>query len=317
MHLFPSYNFRRPDTIKDTLYVITTVFNPHRYRSRWKLYKEFEKYVLASDEAHLVTIECTFGEREKVLLESISHKHTVVHVQTTHELWLKENCINRAIQALPENWKYMAWIDADIKFARPDWVGETLHKLQHYDVVQMFSEAIDLGPNYEVLNKHKGFVWSYTNQRKVDKTYSGWHPGFAWAATRRYINTVGGLFEHSILGAGDRNMATALIGRLEDSIPLGLHCGYMEELNIWAERAALIKKNIGFMEGVLLHYWHGAKKHRRYKERWQILIENQYNPKNDLKKDWQGIFQLTEHNPKLRDEIRGYFSQRNEDSIDL
>jgi hypothetical protein len=36
-------------------------------------------------------------------------------------------------------------------FLRPNWVGECIHKLQHYSFLQMFSHARDLGPNYEML----------------------------------------------------------------------------------------------------------------------------------------------------------------------
>src|SRR6202035_3379899 len=45
--------------------------------------------------------------------------------------------------------KYVAWIDADVKFNRPDWAQETMQLLQHYDVLQMFSHAQDVGPDYE------------------------------------------------------------------------------------------------------------------------------------------------------------------------
>jgi hypothetical protein len=318
MQLQTNTTFTRPDFVDETLYVITTVFNPHRYRSRWKLYKAFEKYVLDSFQAHLVTIECTYGNRAQALVQQQSEKHTVIHVQTSAELWIKENLINLAISRLPADWKYVAWIDADVTFARPDWVGEAIQRLQHWHVVQMFSQAADLGPDYQVLKIHNGFVKCYREEMKPAKSYSNWHPGFAWAARREYIDTVGGLIDFSILGAADRNMATALIGRLDDSIPPGLHANYVKQLRIWACRAAKVEKNIGYMEGLLLHYWHGAKKHRKYKERWQILIEEQYDPEQDLKKDWQGVWQISRcTTPVLRDSIRAYFGQRNEDSIDL
>jgi flagellar basal body-associated protein FliL len=37
----------------------------------------------------------------------------------------------------------------------------------------------------------------------------------------------------------------------------------------------------------------------------------------DLKRDCQGLFQLEDNKIELRDAIRRYFRQRNEDSIDL
>jgi hypothetical protein len=317
-HDFQHGFFTRPDIVTAPLYVITPIFNPVRFRQRWKLYEDFERYVLMNDQAVLVTIECSFGNREQVLKTQPDAKHIYIHVTTKNEIWIKENLINLAIQRLPEDWQYCAWVDADIRFARPDWVGETIQQLQHYDLVQMFSEAIDLNPNYTTgPSRHKGFAYCYKNDANPGKSYSSWHPGFAWAATKHYINTVGQLIECSILGAGDRNMATSVIGRLEDSIPTGLKSSYVDKLKIWQERATAINKNIGFVEGTLWHYWHGTKANRKYRERWQILIENQYCPDTDLKKDWQGLWQLTTKNIKLRDQIRQYFRERNEDSIDI
>jgi hypothetical protein len=46
----------------DRLYVLTAISNPRRFASRYKLYREFEKYVQASG-ATLITIEAGFGER--------------------------------------------------------------------------------------------------------------------------------------------------------------------------------------------------------------------------------------------------------------
>ncbi|MEO6305473.1 MAG: hypothetical protein ABIP51_20085 [Bacteroidia bacterium] len=324
--------FHRPDSIKDKLYIVTPIFNPQRYRSRWKLYKEFEKYILSYDEAHLVTIECTFGAREKVLVEQISDKHTVIYVNTKHEMWLKENLINKAIQYLPEDWKYVAWIDADTKFARPDIVGETLQKLQHYDFVQLFSHAVDLSPTYEILKSHSGFMYCYKNgipnlHKRICLPYNEddgstgayWHPGFAWACTRTAFDHVGGLIDWGVLGGGDMFMAYALIGRLKGKMmPTSLGKGGIAALEEWQNRCEkFIKRNVGYIDGLLLHYWHGKKVDRKYKDRGQILIETKFEPSIDLKKDWQGIYTLTDRSFELRDGIRDYFKQRNEDSIDI
>ena len=73
--------------------------------------------------------------------------------------------------------------------------------------------------------------------------------------------------------------------------------------------------------GTVLHTWHGKKADRKYYDRWQILVTNDYQPYHDLKKNSYGLFQLnddgTERFVRLRDQLRGYFRVRNEDSIDL
>lgn len=331
-HIHPEQDqstFSRQDCVKETLYVITPIFNPKRFRSRWKLYKNFEKYILDSKQAHLVTIECTYGHREKCITRKESPNHTVIHVKTNSEIWLKENLINLAIQRLPENWKYVAWIDADIMFARQDWVGETIQKLQHYQFVQMFSQAVDLSPKYEIIKQHYGFMYCYVNHipnknRRMALPYYDsddavyWHPGFAWAARREAIDAVGGLVDWSILGGGDMFMAYALIGQLNPkSLPKSLGKSGLRLLKEWQARAEkYIKRNVGYVDGLLLHNWHGKKKDRKYKDRGQILTDAKFDPELDLKKDWQGLYQLTDRSLELRDNSREYFSQRNEDSID-
>ena len=71
------------------------------------------------------------------------------------------------------------------------------------------------------------------------------------------------------------------------------------------------------VSGTVNHYWHGSKQHRRYQDRWKILVGDGYDPELDIKYDFQGVLQLTGRNIKLRDDLIQYFNVRNEDSIDL
>src|SRR4051812_17323789 len=118
-----------------TLHVVTAISNPERFRSRYNLYKNFEKHVTDAG-GELTTVELAFGNRPYVITDANNPKD--VQVRTSCQIWHKENLLNLGISRLPRNWEYVAWVDADIMFARPDWVEETLHQLQHFHVVQMF-----------------------------------------------------------------------------------------------------------------------------------------------------------------------------------
>jgi hypothetical protein len=331
---------------KNKLYVVTAIINPCRYQTRYRLYVDFAKMVEDSGGV-LYTVECAFGNRPHEVTQKDNARH--VQIRTKSEVWHKENMLNIGISRLPPDWEYVAWVDADVMWARPDWVKETLQQLQHYHVVQMFSVAQDLGPNSEPINLHKGFVYQYqqlgdpfdlnqTWDQAIDdfiahrakqfaltcyagetkKGIESWHPGFAWAARREAIDALGGLVDWAILGAADRHMAYALIGRCAKSIPGGVQGTYRRLLMEWEQRAEkYIRRNIGFVPGMLLHRWHGNKSQRRYQDRWNIVIKHKFDPELDLKKDWQGLWQLTEKNRDLRDDLRHYFRMRNEDSIDL
>jgi len=302
--------------VDTTLYVVTAVFNPHRYRSRIKLYRDFEKYVNDAG-AKLVTVELALGQRDFVVTEEDDPWD--LRLRTNAELWHKERMLNLGIQRLPEDWRYVAWIDADVVFARPDWVEETVHLLQHYPVLQLFSMATDLSPRYEPLKTHTGVIYAYQEGLMCDhRHYEHFHPGFAWAARRDALNDLGGLFDTAILGSADRHMALSFIECVEKSYPKGISKGYWEALDLWQKRSKkYIRKNVGYMPGLILHQWHGKKVDRRYSDRWKILVKHQFDPEFDLKFDTQGLYQHTGRNPQLAYDIRRYFMARHEDSIDV
>lgn len=320
--------------IPEVLDVVAVISNPCRYESRYNLYRAWERYVRYSG-ARLTTVELAYGNRPFEITtanKSFDNQDdelpqpgagSVQHIQlrTGHELWHKENMVNVGIARLPRDWKYVAWVDADVVFARPDWVQETLQQLQHYAVVQMFTHSLNLKPNYEAMGSpRKSFMAAYRDGDPLGgDSYSGLpHPGFAWAARRDAVNMLGGLLDTAILGSADLHMARALVGDVERGLPQGISAGYVEALTTWQDRALRhIQGNVGAMEGLCLHYWHGKRVDRRYNDRWKVLVDTQYDPEFDLKRDWQQLWQMTDRNAQLRDGIRRYFRARNEDSIDL
>jgi hypothetical protein len=349
------------DVIDEPLHVVTCITNTVRYKSRWKLYRDFQRHVRESG-AILHTVEAAFGERDWALEEHAVHDgspnmpwksagppnvpnqghgvYTQLRMDHLQEIWLKENLLNIGVSRLPANWKYVAFIDADVLFTRPDWVSETLHQLQHYHVVQMFSDAIDLFPDGSPQPgvQQKGHAWCHVHgilndavntktdaygpkDTKLSVSMKGGtmyrHPGFAWAWRREAFNAVGGLMDKVILGSADWHMAWGLLGRIEETISRPLTDDYRKMCMLWQRRAVEhIKYNVGYVAGTIMHQWHGPKRARGYATRWKILADNHYQPSMDVKNDWQGILRLTDTKPRLRDQCRQYFRQRNEDSID-
>ena len=129
----------------DKLHVVTAIINPQRFRSRYDLFRAFEHRVDTSS-AVLHVVEVAFGGRhfEITRPDNPNHLQLRIHME---ELWHKENSLNLliadVIRRIPQA-KYFAWVDADVQFARADWAQETLHQLQHYHVVQMWSMCQDL-----------------------------------------------------------------------------------------------------------------------------------------------------------------------------
>lgn len=312
-------------------YVITVISNPVRYKSRYNLFKKFEEH-MATIGAKLVIVEQAFGNRPFVLTERDNPFH--IQLRTDQELWHKENMINIGIQHLCQidpDWKYVAWVDADVHFQRNDIILETAQQLQHYDIVQMFSAAIDLDPDQNPLQTHRGFVYQYfkndheSPQIHGEGGYYGaekevfWHPGYAWAARRSMIDRVP-LYDKAILGAGDHHMALALIGCADRSLPGNVSQAYKDSVMNWQEMAdKQIHRNVGYVNGTVTHYWHGSKKNRKYVERWKILVDTKFDPYRDIIRDAQGLYRLNpvlgDKSIKLRDKLRKYIRQRSEDCI--
>lgn len=310
----------------DKLYVISVISNPVRYRSRYALYQRFAKHMQDSG-AILYTVELAFGERPFEITSGDCAQH--IQVRSNQEFWHKENLINIGLSRLPADAKYIAWIDADVMFVRPDWVQETIHELQHYRMIQMFSHAQDVGPDFQPMQMHTGFVYNYkncgssTDMRKtcLDEQVANvtGHPGYAWAARRETIDQLGGLLDFAVLGSGDNHMARSLAGMIDTTFYTGMTDNYRILLLQWQARCKqVVNGNFGYLKTTINHYWHGKKRDRGYVDRWKILARNNYDPIADLRRDSQGLYLLDfDAKPQFRDDLMQYFRSRNEDSIDL
>lgn len=318
----------------NTLHVIAVISNPVRFHSRYRLYRQFAEKMADAENVILHTVEVAFGDRHFEVTDPANPLH--LQLRTDCEIWHKENMINlgvaQVLRTHPDA-QYIAWIDADIEFARPDWAQEALHQLQHHAIVQLWSTAIDLGPNHETIGQAKSFasyhVAGMTPGPDISK-YGYWHSGYAWAARRETLDTLGGLIDYAILGSADFYMAWALRGSLSGhlyndvaSLPhrqKGFTKGYIEKLFQWQMRAARLKGDIGCVDGTVLHGFHGRKKQRQYNSRENILINGDFDPNRDLVRDAQGLFRLVLEEPRqirMRDDLRAYFRSRSEDSIDV
>jgi hypothetical protein len=306
----------------DLLHVVTAVANPMRWQSRIRLYRDFARHMLESG-VKLTVVECAFGERPHELGDDPHITHIPVRASARALVWNKEALLNIGIARLPADARYIATLDADIAFSRADWASETVHALQHYHVVQPWSDCYDLGPNGDHMAVHRAFCRLVHEGKPIVQGprcgpgtgYQFGHPGYAWAWTRQSLDWVGGLIETAAIGSADHHMSLALIGRVADSVPADIPRAYAAPLAQWQERAMRhIAGNIGYVPGTIRHFWHGPKAKRAYVERWSILTKYGFDPATDLKRNGGGVLELAANKPGLRDDIDRYFRSRDEDS---
>ncbi len=186
-----------------------------------------------------------------------------------------------------------------------------------------------------MFNKYKSFCWSQVHDIPRENPSHGYygalgkdgvvyyhHPGFAWAARKESLNKLGGLIDWAVVGEADNTMAKALVGEVEDTFYPGASYNYNNFGLDWQFRALkYIRKNIGYINGTLVHRFHGPKAKRQYWTRRKILSDTGFDPTIHIKKDWQGLWQLEDRGDdnsiKLRDAIRSYFLSRDEDNPNL
>ena len=68
-----------------------------------------------------------------------------------------------------------------------------------------------------------------------------------------------------------------------------------------------------YIEGILIHYWHGTRAARNYFNRNKILLENSFDPYADLTYNNDKLLQYKKQGTKLEKDLEEYFIQRNED----
>lgn len=296
--------------IDDTLHCIMVISNPCQYKRRYKLAEQFKWRMAAEPNVKLYVVELSYDS-----VFHVTNPNNPRHLQIdtrTPPLWVKENLINIGVrQLLPKSWKAFAWIDADIEFESAHWADDTLKILNgSSDVVQLFSHCIDMNAAQEPMNTFTSFAYQHCHTGR--KQF--WHPGFAWAMTRKAYDRIGSVFEYNILGAGDNTFAKSLLGFGPSSLKPKNSKGFKEAVKEYQERVRTLR--LGYVPGIIRHFYHGSKKNRGYMDRWKILIKHQYDPRKHIVKLSNGLIAPSENCPQeLLDDIRKYFESRKEDDV--
>lgn len=334
---------------EQTLHVVSPYSNPFRWNTRRNLYNDFRQQMAVTPNVEFHAAELAYGDRP---FEVTGTHPNDIQFRANAELFHKENIINEAFKKF--DWEYGAYSDGDFTFTRNDWALEAIHMLQHYDFVQLFSTYTELSaktyggsqpykpvsssfaaayiangyklpPNNSTHADERGFFLAngtggYSVPQPKTEGGAAWTSigamGGAWAFRRSAFEQVGGLLDQAILGHGDWFMAFGLVGshtqgRIASS---AFHPHYTAMIEEWQNRAFELKKNIGCVDQFAVHHFHGAMANRKYGSRDQILVKHKFDPVADIKRNAQGIYELTGNKPALRDAIRQYFIERDEDN---
>ena len=305
------------------LWAVTTYFNPAGYRNKLNNHRRF-RAELARVGVPLLAMELAFGAQRFSLRRTDAD--ALVRLRGQDVLWQKERLLNLSLRHLPDDCDKVAWLDGDVLFVNPAWPEETSRLLEQHPVVQPYSHCVRLlrdefscdpltlpfGMNERQLFYGMGFgVFAKGRSRLKDYFTSG-HTGFAWAA-RRSLLEKHGFYDANLFCHGDYDMASAMYQNLnywsmEKFGPRG-----KAHVRRWARPfGADVKGRVAFVDGFLLHLWHGNLKDRLYD--LHVDGSRDFDPDHHLAVDAEtGLYRWTESTPeRMRRWSADYYAVRKE-----
>lgn len=305
---------------KRPLWVITCYFNPSGYASIKRNYDRFIAEMKRSG-VPVKTVELSYTGNFVIT------GHHVIHVHAKDAMWHKERLLNIALYSLPKTCKYVAWVDADITFLNENWVADTIAKfngLRSHAVVQLFEQVQMLDPVGNFYKSAYGYAFSHATGFVIDPCNDRYpyqnpdnhkHTGFAWAARISYLKAIGGFYDKHIMGGGDYQMALGFYGHFNDPWYERFIGEFKKDLVEWSRKChQIIQGNVGYVQGGILHHWHGHADDRNYIDRTKILNEYEYDPNVDIKLNRDDVWEWATHKHGLHAAVKAYFNKRNDDA---
>lgn len=319
-----------PRELSGSLWGITSFFMPVKTDIKIENYHRFRDST-KNQGLKLLTVELAFDDEPFCLKADDADILVQIRGGSRHRLWQKEALLNIALQRLPADCDKVAWIDCDVIFKNDAWVNDVGELLEKYNVLQLFSrvaflpseqfdmdlDLLDQGQQEGRKMYGKVFNIVKAGAGAVEKAayINAGHMGMAWAARREIIETVG-FYDKAISGGGDSLIANAFLGT-KCWLLKHLSWRLVEDYEGWSRQACdLVGRSVFYVEGDLLHLWHGALKDRLYNERHVCLREHGFDPLKDVGKDHEGVLAWVsaEHKKGLHAQVEAYFSLRKEGS---
>jgi hypothetical protein len=218
--------------------------------------------------------------------------------------------LNGLIKNLPQEFKYVLWVDADVIFTNKNWMVDAVAELQPSKnrMVQLFEYCIHLNkdlyePDFPVewerpvvdepKRRHprmwRSFGANYaTTDYSADENYDRHgHVGFAWGARRSVVDAMP-LYDKALIGGADHIMAHAAAGHINHKCIFKSFTDDIDAINEWSEKfRRIVGERLGYVKGDLYHIWHGDVANRQYLKRIQDFTST---AKEITEKDENGLY---------------------------
>jgi hypothetical protein len=296
--------------------IISCFYNPSN--SPYRLLA-FQKWYHSIKHLNHRIIECTIGEQDK---PQLPESEFIEHIHTESLLWHKESLLNNILKNLPEEFRYVFWVDADVLFTNNNWLTQGAEALQKVNIIQPFEYCIHLDknqtkPSFDV-NACRGFVndvekrnksmWRsfcanhVTTNLSSDNNYDiHGHVGFAWGARREVLDKCP-LYDKALIGGADHILAHAAAGQIPHNCITKSFTDNLDEVLEWSRKFySVVQGKIGYVGGNLYHIWHGDIKDRQYYQRIKEFTEE---TKQITEKDQNGLYKTKSKNKYMKKHTR-------------
>jgi hypothetical protein len=302
---------------------MTSYFNPTGSHRRRANYEVFRRHLTVP----LVAVELANDQPFEL---GAHDAEILVQIRCRSVMWQKERLLNVALQHVPRGVSDIAWVDCDVIFGNDDWADEAAMALEQSVLVQPFDSvwnirkdaALDTG----IDRTHGDPVGTTFVRRLADRQITrdalrARGPsrvrnllGYAWVARRSLLDTHG-LYDASIIGGGDRDLAVAAYGFFADAVDMrNKNAASVAHYASWARpfhRA--VAGRVQPIRGDIYHLWHGELAGRRYIERTVQLHALGFDPHVDIAISPQGAWEWATDKPEVHAYLRSYFHSRRED----
>jgi hypothetical protein len=299
------------------LAVVTTYYNPCRYKTRRRNYDLFMAGMREAG-VFVLTVECVFPGQDFELPPSPN----VIRIRANTLLWQKERLTNIGVSYLPSSVTAVAWLDCDILFTNKNWARNLIRVLKQHKVAQVFEYAVRQAQDgiCEADPRAESFAAAMSRNPhllEANRYDVHGHTGYGWAMRRELFDEVG-LYEGAISGSADHFMAHAIYGHYGFCVENALKHDPLQiaHLKEWGERFfSRVQGSLGVVPGEIRHLWHGDTANRRYFLRMHEITDHGYNPYTDIVSipgkplEWAPDL----NKPGLEAYFANYYSQRRED----
>ncbi|MBL8150871.1 MAG: hypothetical protein JNN15_13175 [Blastocatellia bacterium] len=316
-----------PSVLPGEIWGVASYFNPTNsplFQENVELFSQSVR----SQGLKLLIVELAFGNAPFEVDDKLAD--IVVRKRSNTVLWQKERLINLGIESLPSACDKVVWLDADILFENNSWVEQTSELLQSYVMLQPYQHACWLPRGSRTADKElpRGLgeghtmpsmaftLAHHTDHRKAMSDYfEHGHCGFAWAARRQVLDKHK-LYDRRILGGGDVAIAHSLYGDRDFWRGFNFYCRQitkkeLSSIKLWGECIYEdVSGSVFYVEGRILHLWHGEMAQRSYLDRQAILKDNDYDPETDITIDDEGCWKWNSQKTSLHQQTRLYFDMR-------